>query len=179
VPVEVAPGVFTLEHRVVEGKNAVIFGARGALAIDCGTDPDEGRASLARARVPIIASIIGEGGSGGALALGVANRVVVLEFGCYSVISPEGCAAILWKNGNRAEEAARCLKMTAPELLELPVVDEVVEEPPGGAHQDHDEMARRLEETIAKHLAELDQLSPEGLADDRYKKFRALGAFAG
>ena len=136
-------------------------------------------AALASARVPIIASIIGEGGSGGALALGVANRVVVLEFGCYSVISPEGCAAILWKDGNRTEEAARCLRMTAPELLSLKVIDEVVEEPPGGAHQDPDGMARRLEAVISRHLAELDRLSPDQLADDRYAKFRAMGAYSG
>lgn len=135
-------------------------------------------AALARAKVPVIASIIGEGGSGGALALGVANRVLVLEFGCYSVISPEGCAAILWKDGNRAEEAARCLRMTAPELLSLKVIDEVIEEPPGGAHQDHDGAARRLEAAIARHLAELDRLSPEQVADDRYRKFRAMGAYS-
>ncbi|NUP10118.1 MAG: acetyl-CoA carboxylase carboxyltransferase subunit alpha [Polyangiaceae bacterium] len=136
-------------------------------------------AALARARVPVIASIIGEGGSGGALALGVANRVLVLEFGCYSVISPEGCAAILWKNGNRAEEAAKCLRMTAPELLGLKVVDEVVEEPPGGAHQDHDASAERLANAIERHLGQLDKLSPDALADDRYAKFRAMGAFTG
>lgn len=139
-------------------------------------------AALARARVPVIAVIIGEGGSGGALALGVANRVCVLEFGCYSVISPEGCAAILWKNGNRAEEAARCLRMTAPELLELRVVDEVIEEPPGGAHQDHDESARRVEAAIARHLAQLDDVGRragrDAIADDRYAKFRAMGAFS-
>jgi acetyl-CoA carboxylase carboxyl transferase subunit alpha len=136
-------------------------------------------AALANAKVPVIASIIGEGGSGGALALGVANRVLVLEFGCYSVISPEGCAAILWKNANRAEEAAKSLKMTAPELLALKVVDEIVEESPGGAHQDHDEMARRLEAAIGRHLDELSALGPEELADDRYKKFRALGPYVG
>src|SRR5581483_8692639 len=105
-------------------------------------------AAMARATVPIIATIIGEGGSGGALALGVANRVLVLEFGCYSVISPEGCAAILWKDGARADEAAAQLKCTAPDLLELGVVDAIVEEPTGGAHQDHDEAATRLERAL-------------------------------
>ena len=136
-------------------------------------------AALARVKVPVIASIIGEGGSGGALALGVANRVLVLEFGCYSVISPEGCAAILWKDGSRTEEAAQRLKITAPELLELAVVDEIVAEPAGGAHQDHDAAAVLLEAAIAKHLAELDKLGPAGVADDRYNRFRTLGAFTG
>src|SRR4029077_12100202 len=95
-------------------------------------------AAMARARVPIVATIIGEGGSGGALALGVANRVLVLEYGTYSVISPEGCASILWKDGARMAEAAMRLRMTAPELLRLGAVDTVVDEPAGGAHQDHD-----------------------------------------
>ena len=135
-------------------------------------------AAMARLRVPIVASIIGEGGSGGALALGVANRVIVLEFGCYSVISPEGCAAILWKDGSRAEEAATQLKITAPDLLRLGVVDAVVEEPAGGAHQDHDDAAARLDRALGAQLAALDGLSPEALADDRYRRFRSLGAFA-
>jgi acetyl-CoA carboxylase carboxyl transferase subunit alpha len=135
-------------------------------------------AAMARVRVPIIASIIGEGGSGGALALGVANRVLVLEFGCYSVISPEGCAAILWKDGARAEEAANQLKITAPDLLRLRIVDAVVEEPTGGAHQDHDEAAARLDQALVAQLAALDGLSPEALVDDRYRRFRSLGAFA-
>ena len=134
-------------------------------------------AAMARARVPIVASIIGEGGSGGALALGVANRVIVLEFGCYSVISPEGCAAILWKDGARADEAATQLKITAPDLLRLGVVDAVLEEPAGGAHQDHDDAAARLDRAIQEQLAALAELSPEALADDRYRRFRNLGAF--
>ncbi len=134
-------------------------------------------AVLSRVRVPVIASIIGEGGSGGALALGVANRVIVLEFGCYSVISPEGCAAILWKDGTRAEEAAERLKMTATDLQRLRIVDEVLDEPPGGAHQDADEAARRLGESIKRHLAELTALGPDALPNDRYARFRSLGAF--
>jgi acetyl-CoA carboxylase carboxyl transferase subunit alpha len=134
-------------------------------------------ATLSRVEVPVIATIIGEGGSGGALALGVANRVLVLEFGCYSVISPEGCAAILWKDGSRAEEAATQLRITAPDLLALKVVDGVVEEPPGGAHQDHDEAARRVGRAISQHLGELSRLSPRELCDDRYDRFRTLGAF--
>jgi acetyl-CoA carboxylase carboxyl transferase subunit alpha len=133
-------------------------------------------AAMAAARVPIIATIIGEGGSGGALALGVANRVLVLEFGCYSVISPEGCAAILWKDGSRAEEAATQLKITAPDLLQLGVVDAVVDEPAGGAHQDHDDAAARLSRVLLAHLGELEQRSPDQLADDRYRRFRNLGS---
>jgi acetyl-CoA carboxylase carboxyl transferase subunit alpha len=130
---------------------------------------------MANATVPIIATIIGEGGSGGALALGVANRVLVLEFGCYSVISPEGCAAILWKDGARAGEAAERLKMTAPELLALGVVDAVVEEPAGGAHQDPDEAARRVDQALSSTLSALSALGPAALANDRYDRFRKLG----
>ncbi|MFO0756670.1 MAG: acetyl-CoA carboxylase carboxyltransferase subunit alpha [Byssovorax sp.] len=136
-------------------------------------------AAMARARVPIIASIIGEGGSGGALALGVANRVLVLEFGCYSVISPEGCAAILWKDGARADEAAARLRITAPDLVQLGVVDAIVEEPTGGAHQDHDDAAARLDRAIFAQLSALEGLSPEELIEDRYRRFRNLGAVLG
>ncbi len=134
-------------------------------------------AVLARIEVPIIATIIGEGGSGGALALGVANRVLVLEFGCYSVISPEGCAAILWKDGSRADEAAEQLRVTAQDLLALKVVDMIVDEPPGGAHQDHDDAARRLDAVLGAHLDSLCAMSPSALTEDRYRRFRSLGAF--
>jgi len=136
-------------------------------------------AALARLTVPVIATIIGEGGSGGALALGVANRVLVLEYGCYSVISPEGCAAILWKDGARAEEAAKQLKLTAPDLFGLKIVDEIIAEPPGGAHQDADAAANLVDTAIAKHLEALSQLGPAALADDRYARFRKLGSMAG
>jgi acetyl-CoA carboxylase carboxyl transferase subunit alpha len=134
-------------------------------------------AAMARVRVPIIASVIGEGGSGGALALGLANRVLILEFGCYSVISPEGCAAILWNDGARADEAAMRLKVTAPDLLRLEVVDGVVSEPPGGAHQDPDLAASLLDAELSANLAQLSALSPDALAEDRYRRFRAIGAF--
>jgi len=134
-------------------------------------------AALARLRVPVVAVVIGEGGSGGALALGVANRVLVLELGCYSVISPEGCAAILWKDGARADEAAERLRVTAPHLLELGIVDEVIAEPVGGAHQDHDQAANQVGDAIERHLVALEALSPEALVDDRYRRFRGLGAF--
>jgi acetyl-CoA carboxylase carboxyl transferase subunit alpha len=136
-------------------------------------------ATMAKVSVPIIATIIGEGGSGGALALGVANRVLVMEFGCYSVITPEGCAAILWKDGSRAEEAAAQLKITAPDLLQLGVVDAVVEEPAGGAHQDHDDAAARLDRTLLAQLTALEALSPDELVEDRYRRFRDLGTFMG
>jgi acetyl-CoA carboxylase carboxyl transferase subunit alpha len=132
--------------------------------------------AMARVTVPIVATIIGEGGSGGALALGVANQVLVLEFGCYSVISPEGCAAILWKDGGRASEAALQLKMTAPDLLRLGIVSGIVDEPAGGAHRDHDEAGRRLDKALYHALSSLDALGPAELAQERYERFRKIGA---
>jgi acetyl-CoA carboxylase carboxyl transferase subunit alpha len=136
-------------------------------------------ASMARAPVPIIATIVGEGGSGGALALGVANRVHVLEYGTYSVISPEGCASILWKDGSKADEAAERLRITAPELFRLKVVDRVVEEPAGGAHQEPSLAAKNVDAAISEALGELLQRTPDELVRDRYERFRALGAFVG
>ena len=134
-------------------------------------------AAMARARVPIIATILGEGGSGGALALGVANKVLVLEYGTYSVISPEGCASILWKDGAKADEAALRMRMTAPDLLELGVVDRMVEEPAGGAHQDPKAAARMLDLSLTDALGELLQMTPEDLVEQRYRRFRGLGVF--
>jgi acetyl-CoA carboxylase carboxyl transferase subunit alpha len=134
-------------------------------------------AAMARARVPIIATILGEGGSGGALALGVANRVHVLEYGTYSVISPEGCASILWKDGAKADEAAERMRMTAPDLLQLRVVDRIVEEPAGGAHHDPAAAARLVDAVLSETLAELLAMTPDELVEDRYARFRALGAF--
>src|SRR5687768_9584729 len=136
-------------------------------------------AAMARAPVPIIATILGEGGSGGALALGVANRVHVLEYGTYSVISPEGCASILWKDGSKADEAAARLRITAPELLSLKIVDRVVEEPAGGAHQDPEAAARLVDKSLGEALADLLTRTPDELVRDRYERFRALGAFTG
>jgi acetyl-CoA carboxylase carboxyl transferase subunit alpha len=133
--------------------------------------------ALSQLGVPVITTVIGEGGSGGALALGVANRLLILEFSYYSVITPEGCAAILWKDGAMAPEAATRLKLTAPELLDLGCVDAIVEEPPGGAHQAHDEAARRLDRALYEALVSLDGLSPDELAEDRYRRFRRLGSF--
>jgi acetyl-CoA carboxylase carboxyl transferase subunit alpha len=132
---------------------------------------------MSQVGVPIITTVIGEGGSGGALALAVANRVLMLEFSYYSVISPEGCAAILWKGADRANIAAERLKITAPNLLNLGVIDRIVEEPPGGAHQDHGQSARLVEAALLDTLRGLERLSPEELRQDRYARFRKLGAF--
>jgi acetyl-CoA carboxylase carboxyl transferase subunit alpha len=134
-------------------------------------------ATMSRARVPIVAMIIGEGGSGGALALGVANKVLVFEYGTYSVISPEGCASILWKDGSKADEAAARLRMTAPDLLRLGAVDKVVDEPAGGAHQDHDGAARQVDAALSEALRSLDGMRPDELVEHRYRRFRKLGAF--
>ena len=128
-------------------------------------------------KVPVIAVVIGEGGSGGALALGVGNRVLMLEHSIYSVISPEGCAAILWKDSAKAADAADILKLTAEDLLRLKVVDEIIKEPPGGAHRDTEAAARNIEKALKKHLRDLVKLSPEELVEGRYLKFRAIGEF--
>lgn len=133
--------------------------------------------AMAGLSVPIVTAIIGEGGSGGALALAVANRVLVQEFSYYSVISPEGCASILWKSPEKADEAATRLKITAPQLLEFGVVDGIVLEPPGGAHQDPRKAAELLGQELFRHLSELCLMTPERLRDDRYERFRALGSF--
>lgn len=131
---------------------------------------------MSKLRVPVVACVVGEGGSGGALALGVANRVLALEHVWYSVISPEACASILWKDGSQAEKAASVLKPTAQMALELGVIDQIVEEPPGGAHQDWDAAARRLDSALREALASLEGLTEEELVDDRYRRFRSLGA---
>lgn len=133
----------------------------------------EGMAAL---KVPVVSVVIGEGGSGGALAIGVANRVLMLEFSIYSVISPEGCASILFKDASHAERAADALKLTAPDLTALGVVDQVIKEPMGGAHRDHPLAARRLQEALHTELSELVKMKPKELVDDRYRRFRALGA---
>ena len=125
--------------------------------------------------VPIVAIIIGEGGSGGALGIGIADRVCVLENAYYSVISPEGCAAILWKNGSKAPEAAQALKLTAQDLLKMDIIDEVVPEPLGGAHTNPERMGQILKETINRNLQELNVLKKEELLKSRYKKFRTIG----
>ncbi len=133
--------------------------------------------TMSRLRVPVIATVIGEGGSGGALALGVANRVLMQQYATYSVITPEGCASILWRDGARAPDAAEQLKLLAEDVVKLGVVDAVVEEPPGGAHRDYDDAAHRLGKALGGFLASLDSLGPEALVEDRYRKFRAMGRF--
>ena len=133
---------------------------------------------MAQIAVPILAIVIGEGGSGGALGVGVADRVCVLENAYYSVISPEGCAAILWKDGAKAPEAAEVLKLTAQDLLKLGIIDEVVPEPLGGAHRDPQKSAQNVKETINKNLKELQGLGKEELLKLRYKKFRNIGVVA-
>lgn len=132
---------------------------------------------MAKLRVPVVTAIIGEGGSGGALALAVANHVMVLEYGCYSVISPEGCASILWKDAGRSADAAERLKLTAPDLLSLGIVDEILEEPLGGAHRNTEAMTRLLGERIGKALDALSALSPAACKEHRYARFRKLGVF--
>src|SRR4030043_1277299 len=129
-------------------------------------------------RTPIIVVVIGEGGSGGALAIGVGDRILMLENSIYSVISPEGCAAILWKDGEKGKEvAAESLKLTASDLYRLGVIDEIVKEPLGGAHRDPPGMANALKQVIGRHLKELEQIDEEELLNLRYKKFRRMGTF--
>ncbi|HET9208997.1 MAG TPA: acetyl-CoA carboxylase carboxyltransferase subunit alpha [Thermoanaerobaculia bacterium] len=132
---------------------------------------------MAVLEVPIIVTVTGEGGSGGALALGVGDRVLILEYATYSVISPEGCAAILWKDQDRKAEAAEAMKMTAPDLLALGVVDEIIPEPPGGAHTDPDATCRRVGDAVERALQELSRISTKELLARRYEKFRSLGRF--
>src|SRR5215467_3210586 len=127
--------------------------------------------------VPIIATVIGEGGSGGALGIGIADRVLILENAYYSVISPEGCAAILWKDRSAASKAAEALKITAKHLLELGLVDEIVAEPLGGAHTDPDKTAEILRDTLLKHLEQLLQMPKPERLKSRYAKFRNFGHF--
>ena len=133
---------------------------------------------MSRLRVPIVCAIIGEGGSGGALGIGVGDRVAMLQNAWYSVISPEGCAAILWKTGEKAEQAAEQLHLTAQENLELGTIDDVIPEPLGGAHRDPTDTAANLEKWIAKSLRELKRFKIQNLLQRRYEKFRNVGEVA-
>jgi acetyl-CoA carboxylase carboxyl transferase subunit alpha len=132
---------------------------------------------MAGLRVPILSVVTGEGGSGGALAIGMGNRVLMLEYAIYSVISPEGCAAILWGDAAKAPDAAESMRITAPDLLRLGVIDGIVPEPVGGAHRDWEGAAGNLREALREHLRPLASLSPEDLVAHRYEKFRKIGAF--
>jgi len=133
--------------------------------------------AMAGLTVPVVSTVIGEGGSGGALAIAVANRVLMLENSIYSVISPESCSTILYRDTSKAEKAADALRLTARDLHAMEVVDELVPEPAGGAHRNPSETAESLGRVLRKHLAALRVLSPEALVEDRYKKFRAMGVF--
>lgn len=130
---------------------------------------------MARLRVPLISVVIGEGGSGGALGLGVTDRILMLEHAIYSVISPEGCAAILWRSAEHREKAATALRLTSKDLLGLGIADEVIQEPPGGAHSDWDATSSSLQEALMRHLKELRKLSPDKLLKARWRKYDAIG----
>ena len=132
---------------------------------------------MAKLEVPVIAVITGEGCSGGALGLAVANRVLMLEHAYYTVISPEGCASILWRDATKAEQAAEALKITANDLLKFDIIDDVVKEPTGGAHYDYQFTANNLKEKLLANLEELEAMSEQELKDDRYNKFRRMGIF--
>jgi acetyl-CoA carboxylase carboxyl transferase subunit alpha len=132
---------------------------------------------MSRLPVPIVVTITGEGGSGGALAIAIGDRVFMLENSVYSVISPEGCASIMWRDPSKAELAAEALKITAADLLEMKLIDEIVSEPDGGAHNDHQATAKLLEPVLERALHALSQLSPQTLIEQRYQKFRHMGQF--
>ncbi len=153
------------------GQGAEERGQAEAIAVNLQT--------MAMLRVPILAVVIGEGGSGGALALGIGDRILMLENATYSVISPEGCAAILWKGESEKERAAEALKGTAADLLDLRVIDEIVPEPPGGAHRDAAATARTLGAALSRNLQSLKGVPPPDLLERRYEKFRRMGQVAG
>jgi acetyl-CoA carboxylase carboxyl transferase subunit alpha len=132
---------------------------------------------MSQLRTPIVAIVIGEGGSGGALAMGVGDRVLMLEHAVYSVISPEGCAAILWNDSAKAKEAAEAMKITAPDLLRLGVIDEIISEPLGGAHRDQPKMVDSVKQAILHQMEKLDGLPIEEIVELRYRKFRRMGVF--
>ncbi|MGE8024536.1 acetyl-CoA carboxylase carboxyltransferase subunit alpha [Staphylococcus pasteuri] len=132
---------------------------------------------MASLKVPVIAIVIGEGGSGGALGIGIANRVLMLENSTYSVISPEGAAALLWKDSNLAKIAAETMKITANDLHQLNVIDDVIKEPLGGAHKEVEAQAQTIKEAFVAHLDELEKLNKDELAEDRFKKFRNIGSY--
>jgi len=154
------PGIGAEERNIAE---AIAFNLREMMLI----------------KVPIIAVVLGEGGSGGALGIGVADRVLMLENAYYSVISPEGCAAILWKHRKHAPEAAEAMKLVAPDLKQLNLIDDVIAEPTGGAHHDHEATANAFRDSVARHLSEVSKLSVADLLEKRYQKFRKFGDWQG
>ena len=127
--------------------------------------------------VPTISVIIGEGASGGAIGIGVTNRILMLQYAWYNVISPESCSSILYRDATKAQKSAEALKLTARDLKEFGIIDEIIKEAPGGAHRDPAETAAHVQDALRRHLAELKELSPEDLVKDRYRKFRAMGVF--
>jgi acetyl-CoA carboxylase carboxyl transferase subunit alpha len=132
---------------------------------------------MAELSVPVVVSVIGEGGSGGALAIGVGNRILMLQYSVYSVISPESCSSILYRDPGKADKTAGSLKLTAKDLLGFGVIDEIVPEATGGAHRDPALTAEALGQALRKHLAALEGLTPQQLIEDRYRRFRGIGAF--
>jgi len=139
---------------------------------------------MSRLRTPMISAIVGEGGSGGALAIGVTDRILMMENGVYSVVSPEGCASILWKDSSQAPKAAEAMRITAHDLLEFEIVDEVLPEPAGGAHLDPTAAAAQLQSALIRHLKELRarygsgrQLDSDRLLEERWQRFRRIGVF--
>jgi acetyl-CoA carboxylase carboxyl transferase subunit alpha len=132
---------------------------------------------MSELKTPIIATVIGEGGSGGALAIGVADRLLMLQYSTYSVISPEGCASILWKSADKAKEAAEIMGITAPRLNELGLIDRIVDEPLGGAHRDFDEVAKQIKQVLVEELKQLKQLSATEVVTQRQEKLRKFGEF--
>jgi acetyl-CoA carboxylase carboxyl transferase subunit alpha len=132
---------------------------------------------MSRLPVPVIAVCIGEGGSGGALALGVANQVFMLENSVYSVITPESCASIIYRDSGKAEQAAAALKLAAPDMLKLGLIDGIIPEPPAGAHEDYDEAARLVKKRLVDSLQEMSTLTPDEAVQKRYRKFREMGNF--
>ncbi len=133
--------------------------------------------SMADLQVPIVATVLGEGGSGGALAISLADRILMLKHSIYSVISPESCSAILWKDQEHAQQAAQALRLTAPDLERFKVIDEVVPEPPGGAHSDWDAAAVLVKESLLRNLGELQIQTPQQRLRGRFEKFRRIGEF--
>ncbi|MFT5520404.1 MAG: acetyl-CoA carboxylase carboxyl transferase subunit alpha, partial [Enterobacterales bacterium] len=128
-------------------------------------------------KVPIIATVIGEGGSGGALAIGVADKVNMLEYSTYSVISPEGCASILWKDSAKAKDAAHAMGITASRLKDLGLIDNIIKEPRGGAHRSPGEMSKSLQSTLSEQLKDLQKLSTEQLLEQRYERLMSFGNY--
>jgi len=133
---------------------------------------------MAGLRTPIVCTVIGEGGSGGALAIGVGDRLIMLEYSIYSVISPEGCASILWKSAEKASDAAEALGLTAARLKELGLVDQIIPEPLGSAHRNVDTMAARIKRVLLENLDQLDQMSIDELLENRYRRIMGFGGYA-